>query len=136
MIIGVIERRAMSDEHRAILERVLKSGSTTTQSLASFRAQARAELYLSCGELERALEAIRDADANGLLDVLWLDRCPVLDEVRARGDLEAVRRSTALRATRVSDALHGPSRANQKRRGAIQKAPAQRLAPRAHAPTH
>ena len=105
IIIGVAERRCLTGDDRARLEHVLRSGSATTQSLASFRAQVRAEVYMTCGEVEPALAAIREADANGLLDLSWLERCPVLEKLRGSGELEAIRRSTALRAARISDVL-------------------------------
>jgi hypothetical protein len=51
------------------------------------------------------MEAIRDADANGLLDLTWLQACPLLNAVRRDREFESIRRSTSLRAARVSDVL-------------------------------
>ena len=109
LIAGVAARQSLSADERASLEKMFPSGSATAQRLASFNGQIRAEAYLTCGETELGIAAIGDADANGLLDLTWLDRCSVLDGVRGRPELEAIRRSTALRAARVNDILNlGP----------------------------
>ncbi len=107
IILGVMTRRELSDEHRSIIERVLSTHSARTQSVASFRSQVRAEVYLACGDVQAAMGAVRDADGNGLLDVCWLEHCPLLRELGDHPELEAVRRSAALRAARVSNALNG-----------------------------
>ena len=67
----------------------------------SFHAQLRVEMKLACNELDAALEDLRIADANGLLDLLWLDRCPLLERVRGRPELDIVRESTSARADRI-----------------------------------
>ena len=102
------------DRHRpraaySHLERALRvwPESATTQRLASFHGQVRAEIYFTCDELDAGLEAMRDADANGLLDLCWLDRSPVLEVIRGHRDFEPIRRSTALRAARIVDILDG-----------------------------
>lgn len=71
----------------------------------AFTGQLRAELFLACGAQDRAIEMLEMADANGLLDLVWLDRCPLFDAVRARPGFARVRANTALRARRVLEAL-------------------------------
>jgi tetratricopeptide (TPR) repeat protein len=67
----------------------------------SFHAQVRTELKLGGGRIEEGLVDLRVADSNGLLDLLWLDRCPLFDLVRHRPEYIAIRKSTAERAERV-----------------------------------
>jgi serine/threonine-protein kinase len=106
MILAAAANNSLSAEHRAILEHAFSSSTAPTQSIAAFRAQVRAEVHVACGEIEAAVAAIRDADANGLLDVCWLEKCPLLRDLAGHPELDPVRRSTALRAARVRDALN------------------------------
>jgi len=71
----------------------------------SFHAQYRAEVKLGGGDVEGALQDLRVGDANGFLDLLWLDRNPLLDGLRDRPELVAIRASTAARAERVARIL-------------------------------
>jgi len=61
----------------------------------AFHAQVRTEAKLGGGRIEAALADLRVADANGLLDILWLDRCALFDKVRDRPEFIAIRKSTA-----------------------------------------
>ncbi|MDB5213405.1 MAG: Adenylate cyclase, partial [Myxococcaceae bacterium] len=71
----------------------------------SFHAQIRTELKLGGGRIEEALADLRVADSNGLLDRLWLDRCPLFDLVRDRPEYLAIQKSTTARAERVAEIL-------------------------------
>lgn len=104
-LLAIAERGALTDGDRELIARSFPSGAATAQRLASFHAQLRAEIHLACGETEAALDAIHEADANGLVDLVWLERCPLLEALRGGRELEAVRRGTALRAARVSGVL-------------------------------
>lgn len=104
-MLAIAERGALTDGDRELIARAFPSGAATAQRLASFHAQLRAEILLACAETDAALEAIREADANGLVDLTWLERCPLLEALRGSRELEAVRRGTALRAARVIDVL-------------------------------
>jgi serine/threonine protein kinase/tetratricopeptide (TPR) repeat protein len=106
-LLRVGERGTLDAAEREYLARVFPSGSSTGQRLAAFHAQLRAEVFLACADRENAIEAIREADANGLLDLMWLEHCPLLDPLRGHRDLDPIRRSTTLRASRVSDVLDG-----------------------------
>ncbi len=99
--------RRLGAHEREYLERAFPSGSSIGPRVAAFHAQLRTEVHLACGDDEEAMKALGDADANGLLDLMWLDHCPLLAALRGRPDLEPIRRSTALRASRVSDVLDG-----------------------------
>jgi TolB-like protein/predicted Ser/Thr protein kinase len=67
----------------------------------SFHAQLRTEMKLGGGRIEEALADLRVADNNGLLDRLWLERCPLFELVCERPEYLAIKRSTAERAERV-----------------------------------
>jgi serine/threonine-protein kinase len=60
---------------------------------------------LSIATLERAMH-------HGLIDINWLDRCPLFDPMRSTPAFRAVRDLIALRAARVLAALR-PSRAHE-----------------------
>jgi serine/threonine-protein kinase len=106
-LMGIGLTGVLSESDRLRLAGAFPSGSSTGQRLASFNAQIRAEVHLVCGEPEAAMDAIRDADANGFIDRTWIERCPLLEPLRGSRDLDAIRRSTTLRASRVSDILDG-----------------------------
>ncbi len=99
-------RKPLDEGERATLVDLFQSGSTTTERLAAFHAQLRAEVFIATGDVDAAFEAVRDADANGLIDLMWLERCPLLDDLRGDRELAAIRRSTAVRAARVSAVLN------------------------------
>jgi serine/threonine-protein kinase len=108
VLLRAATRKVLDDADRATLERGFPSGYAMTQRLASFHAQIRAEAYFSCGENENGIEAVRDADANGLTDLRWFESCPVLDAIRGERRLEPIHRSIAVRAKRVSEVLNAP----------------------------
>jgi serine/threonine protein kinase/tetratricopeptide (TPR) repeat protein len=70
-----------------------------------FHAQMRAEMELASGYLDQALATLRIADDNGLLDLLWLEKCPLFERVRVRPEYVAIHKSTATRAERVREIL-------------------------------
>jgi eukaryotic-like serine/threonine-protein kinase len=72
-----------------------------------FFRQLAAEGLAFNGELDEALQAVNDADALGLIDVTWLDRCPLLEGLRAVPAFAATRDRVAARAKEAVDALEG-----------------------------
>ena len=58
-------------------------------------------MKLAAGAFETALTDLRHADANGLLDLLWLDRCPLFAVLRGSAELANIRESTAARVDRI-----------------------------------
>jgi serine/threonine-protein kinase len=52
------------------------------------------ELWLLLGQPERALEELDRASKAGLLDLLWLDHCPLLAPLRSAPEFAEVRRRT------------------------------------------
>jgi serine/threonine-protein kinase len=72
-----------------------------------FLRQLAAEVWAFAAHDVDALTAIESADALGLIDIVWMDRCPLLAAVREQPRFVAVRRSVAARAAEVLDALEG-----------------------------
>lgn len=61
-------------------------------------AQLVAEIWLLLDRTDRAFAELDRGCKAGLLDILWLDRCPLLEPLRAMPGFAEVRRQTFLRA--------------------------------------
>jgi serine/threonine-protein kinase len=68
---------------------------------AAFASQLRAEVYAYCGREAEAFAHLLEADASGLMDLLWLDGCPVLAGLRADPRFAAVRGRVKARADEI-----------------------------------
>jgi serine/threonine-protein kinase len=70
---------------------------------------ARLEIEARCyaGFTEVALRRLERAGRAGLLDPVWLERCPLLDDLRTEPGYERVARAVASRALAVRRALTG-----------------------------
>jgi serine/threonine-protein kinase len=77
-------------------------GTWRTQALAC---QARAEVALARGLDDEALETLARAVDLGLIDLLWLDGCPLFDTLRPLPRFVALRDRVVERAARVQRAL-------------------------------
>ena len=53
-------------------------------------AQLKTEVCAFLGDVEGALAALGAAEAANLVDLLWLERCPLLEPVRADGRVAAI----------------------------------------------
>ncbi|HTR52313.1 MAG TPA: protein kinase, partial [Kofleriaceae bacterium] len=73
----------------------------------AYVAQIVAELAGFAGDGEAAARTIEHALPAGLLDLHWLDRCPLLEIVRARPDFAQLREPVKHRADAILDALYG-----------------------------
>jgi len=93
----------------ALLERMLPVDTSRPPRRASFNAQLRAEMFAYVGRHADTLEALRSADANGIIDIVWLDRCPLLDPLRSDPDFEMIQRRVTLRARRVIESIDARS---------------------------
>jgi hypothetical protein len=58
-------------------------------------------MHFVAGEYETAIEEVRDAETGGLLDIAWLERCPILEPARVSGELRPICRRVELRAARI-----------------------------------
>ncbi len=72
-----------------------------------FTAQLIAESAGVHGDVPTCTRMIEFATDNGLFDLHWLDRCPVLEPARAAGTLAAARVRIHERAEAILDALYG-----------------------------
>jgi serine/threonine-protein kinase len=70
-----------------------------------FFRQLSAEMASIVKDAGVALDAIEAADGFGLIDVAWLDRCPLLAPFRGEARFAAVRKSAGARAAEVLAAL-------------------------------
>ncbi|MCA9647367.1 MAG: hypothetical protein KC492_42045, partial [Myxococcales bacterium] len=72
---------------------------------AAFRHQIRCELLAIQGDTQQAMIDLEQSVAAGLIDLLWLENCPLLAGLRSRPEFEPLRREVAGRADAVIDAL-------------------------------
>ncbi|MBX3232556.1 MAG: hypothetical protein KIT84_16395 [Labilithrix sp.] len=86
----------------ASMEAQLPYDASVPPRRASLNAQFRAELRCALGALDQALEALRVSTEQGLIDVLWLERCPLLDPIRPRPEFQQLSSRVTDRAQRVS----------------------------------
>jgi len=70
--------------------------------------QLLVEVAVLFGDHDRAFEALRGADTAGLMDVVWLDRCPLLDGLDPIR-FKPIRDQVAARAARVLAAFRTAS---------------------------
>ncbi|GAC1523539.1 MAG: hypothetical protein NVS3B10_23350 [Polyangiales bacterium] len=73
----------------------------------AFFATVLAEVAIASGDLDSAMEHIANADAAGFVDIVWMDACPLLAPVRARGDFSILRERVLARAASVKATLSG-----------------------------
>jgi len=76
--------------------------------LRPFLFQVKAELLAFVGAHDEAMQAVADAVASLLLDVGWLDHCPLLDALRGRPEMKALRAEALRRGAPIREALHAP----------------------------
>ncbi len=72
-----------------------------------FFRQLAAEVHAFVGEHEKTLQALKDGDAFGLIDITWADRCPLFDPYRDDPVFRSARDHIAARAQDVLDVLEG-----------------------------
>jgi serine/threonine-protein kinase len=101
----VVKSRTLPAEMRAELEASLPTDSRFAPRRSAFHGQIRVELQMSVGDIAEAMTDLRHCDSNGLLDLMWLERCPALDEVRSLPEFITIHESTQARVERVARAL-------------------------------
>jgi serine/threonine-protein kinase len=104
-LLSVAARVVTLDQVREPLMRAMPLRGAGTARRACFNAQIHAEVKLALGAPEEAMEAVRVSDEHGLIDIVWLDRCPLLAEIRSDPRFQEIRRKTAIRTQRVLAAL-------------------------------
>jgi len=76
----------------------------------AFVAQLAAEAAGMVGDVDECLALLLYANACGLFDLPWLDRCPVLQSIRGEPRFAIIRNDVAERALAIHDALFGDHR--------------------------
>ena len=104
-LLGVTNGTNTEAVARENLDRILPVDTTRTPRRASFNAQIRAEVAGALGDMKLTLESLRFADANALVDLVWLDHCPLWAPLRSDPEYQTLRERVALRARRVCDTL-------------------------------
>jgi serine/threonine-protein kinase len=72
-----------------------------------FFRQLAAEGLAFLGDYDDAVAAVREADSLGLVDLTWLDRCPLFETMRSAAGFIAIRERVAARAKEALDVLEG-----------------------------
>ena len=67
-----------------------------------------AEIHGFLGDPERTLSAVESAARQGLIDRLWLERCPLLDEVRDDPRFQAAHAEVQARTDEILAAYREP----------------------------
>jgi serine/threonine protein kinase/tetratricopeptide (TPR) repeat protein len=110
----ISELLAGETTHAGAIVRVAEVEGTLPARFRAFVQQLTAEVAGHGHMIDACLRALaRSADA-GLIDVVWLDRCPLLDAARASPDFAAVRarvaeRAHAIRSTLAHERLISPA---------------------------
>jgi eukaryotic-like serine/threonine-protein kinase len=73
----------------------------------TFIAQLVAEVAARCGDIDACNALIAHAAGEGLFDLHWLDRCPMLEPARRSAAFVALRAQVKQRADAILDALYG-----------------------------
>jgi serine/threonine-protein kinase len=72
-----------------------------------FFRQLAAEGLAFAGDYVEAEAVLLEADSLGLVDVTWLDRCPLFEPFRGSPGFVAIRERVAARAKEALDVLEG-----------------------------
>lgn len=100
-LIHIVKTRFMNDPTRLAIDTALPVTLAFSPRRLTYHAQIRTEVKLASGAIAAAMSDLRSADTNGLLDILWLDRCPLFDSVRSFPEFRLIRESTGARAARI-----------------------------------
>jgi serine/threonine-protein kinase len=100
----LVRTRELSDAYRRALEKASEAVEPGSRRRALFF-QLNAEIFAYAFEIDSSLAAIREAVGAGLLDILWMDRCPVLHAVRKDVRFAPLRAEVHARAELVRAAL-------------------------------
>jgi eukaryotic-like serine/threonine-protein kinase len=74
----------------------------------AFLLQLQAEASAFFGDDDRALAHVRESVEEGLIDIAWVDRCPLLAPLRQDPRFSAIREPVARRAEEILEAYRSP----------------------------
>lgn len=106
-MLGVVLGQSIELQKPDSLDRILPVDQSRTPRRASFNAQIRAEVAGASpgNNVVATLDALRHADSNQLVDLVWLDRCSLFDPIRTLPEFVAIREHVAIRARRAIETL-------------------------------
>jgi hypothetical protein len=100
---SILTTGKISEASRAHLEEAMQNGTPRIRLVA---AQAYAEMQAAAGEGVDAVVAVaRRAADDGLLDIAWIDLCPLLKDARHDPSWPELRRKVDQRAAAVRAAI-------------------------------
>jgi serine/threonine-protein kinase len=102
VVLGVLTRTATMEQ----VALAASVGTSAEFSLARARATAHAivaEVAAHLGDADAAVRAIAATDAEGTVDIRWIERCRAFDPLRAR--IVSIRKAVAARAQRLEDMM-------------------------------
>ena len=105
-VFAVFLDRTWARDRDALLEACMESKSPSKRR-SLFLAQIGAELAAYMGEVETSLALVERAVSLDLFDRHWLDRCPLLESVRATPEGQRLQQRVRVRAESILDALYG-----------------------------
>jgi serine/threonine-protein kinase len=103
-ICELILTRTIPDPLRVLVDSLGKITGRVRRRPIFFR-QMKAEAHAYVGEDDVVLLALDEAATLGLIDVVWLDRCPLFDSLRRDDRFVAIRARVEAKAARVLDAF-------------------------------
>jgi serine/threonine-protein kinase len=101
---GIITTSAVPESLTAMVDSLGKVTGRVRRRPIFFR-QIKAEVLAYVGEEGGALSAIEDAASLGLIDIVWLDHCPLFRALRGSRRYAAAREQVAERAALVLEAF-------------------------------
>ncbi len=105
----LVRKGGMSPGDAARVERMPQETGHPQSRLRPFSWQLAAEVFAFAGDHERTARAVTQAVDANLFDLSWLDRCPLLDTVRAEAWFAALRAVVAARVRPIVEAFTAPS---------------------------
>jgi serine/threonine-protein kinase len=102
----LLRTRELTEAYRELLDTAAHRGNPGSRRRTLFF-QVNAEIYGYVFEVDHALTSVAEAIDSGLIDLLWMDRCPVLDPVRKDARFAPLRARVAERADKIIAALAG-----------------------------
>jgi len=100
----MLRTREVTDSYREALEKAAALAEPGSRRRTLFY-QLNAEIFAYVFEIDTALASVKEAVDAGLLDRLWIDRCPVLDPVRKDARFAPLREKVETRARSTLSAL-------------------------------
>jgi eukaryotic-like serine/threonine-protein kinase len=101
---GIIATNVVPESLLTMVETLGKVTGRVRRRPIFFR-QLKAEVLAYVGDEARALATIEDAASLGLIDVVWLDHCPLFEAMRGSSRFAEARKRVAERASLVLEAF-------------------------------